>query len=247
MARGEKKLTGSQKAVGYIRTEPEDSGPSAATQRAELEVYCEDKGYSLDVIWEDPNVSLETPFDQRIGLAHALNDLARRNANVLVVADKSRLTDDEVKGVIIETLAKRRSGARIETADGVAVDWGKQASDTRSIVAQFIECSERLDFAMQAQDDPTDMEAIQMAKNMREKRLNKDTGQMERMSFEQISVELEKRGLVSRHGTRYSPQQVASMCDKFTQQELERMGAEERARAEARKELQERGVLAYAK
>ena len=239
MARGTKLVDGVRRAIGYIRTDPNDEGVSDVSQRASIEVYCQEHNLVLETSWDDPNTDLDTPFKDRIGLAHALNDLAKKKATVLVVASLDRLSVSPVKGVIIEQLAKKRSGAVIESADGQAVDWGKTAPDLRSTIQQFQDTSEELDWAMQAEEDPSDADAIEIVKNLRVPRPNlAKKGKLEPMTFGAISDYLDKLGLVSRHGTPYSPDQVAKMADKKTPQEIERAEAEklQRQRALADKE-----------
>lgn len=106
------------RAIAYLRvsTEEQQLGPEA--QEAAIRTYAAQRGLEIVAVFRD-QVSGAAPLDARPGLIEALDALGREGASVLLVHRRDRLARDTAQAAFVSRLVEH-SGARIESADGVA-------------------------------------------------------------------------------------------------------------------------------
>lgn len=203
------------RVIGYVRTDPNDTTPVPPNlQRQLIETWCADRGARLIEVFEDLQVPANESLSKRTGLAQALNALLTDKSKLLLALSQDRLALLPDEGVAIELLATQRYEAHLDVVQG-EIDWGAEADEIKAHVAQFVTFSRQLDDALQNDDTPDDWEHIQTAANLAVPRQNPATGRAERPSMTFISEELNRRGMISRHGTAYSPAQVSRMLERW--------------------------------
>ena len=106
-------------AVGYIRVSTDEQHLGPAAQRSQIEAWAQREGITVAAWHTDAGVSGAAEIDARPGLDGALADVARLRAGVLAVAKRDRLARDVVIAAAVERTVGR-SGARVQTADGIA-------------------------------------------------------------------------------------------------------------------------------
>jgi len=106
-------------AVGYIRVSTDEQHLGPAAQRSQIEAWAQREGITVAAWHTDAGVSGAAEIDARPGLVGALADVARLRAGVLAVAKRDRLARDVVIAAAVERTVGR-SGARVQTADGIA-------------------------------------------------------------------------------------------------------------------------------
>jgi DNA invertase Pin-like site-specific DNA recombinase len=106
-------------AVGYIRVSTDEQHLGPAAQRSQIEAWAQREGITVAAWHTDAGVSGAAEIDARPGLVGALADVARLRAGVLAVAKRDRLARDVVVAATVERTVGR-SGARVQTADGIA-------------------------------------------------------------------------------------------------------------------------------
>jgi DNA invertase Pin-like site-specific DNA recombinase len=108
------------RVLGYVRVSTDEqhaSGAGIAAQRAAIKAECERRGWELlAIIGEDAGASSVTL--ERAGLQRALEQLDRRQADVLVVAKLDRLSRSLKQGTEVMERAQRRGWSL------VALDFG---------------------------------------------------------------------------------------------------------------------------
>jgi DNA invertase Pin-like site-specific DNA recombinase len=107
-------------AVAYLRvsTQEQDLGPEA--QRAAIEAWAVRLGVQVVSYFED-RLSGGTKVEDRPAMLEAFGALRASGAGVLVAAKRDRIARDVVVAATVEQMA-RDAGARVVTADGVAVE-----------------------------------------------------------------------------------------------------------------------------
>lgn len=124
-------------AVGYLRvsTDEQHLGPEA--QREAIGRWAEAR--NVDVVeWYEDKVSGAAALDARPGFLAALDALVRLGAGVLVAHRRDRLARDVIVAAQVEQLVKR-TGARLETADGAGAGDGPEAALFRRLLDTFAE------------------------------------------------------------------------------------------------------------
>jgi DNA invertase Pin-like site-specific DNA recombinase len=107
-------------AVAYLRvsTQEQDLGPEA--QRAAIGSWAERQGVRVVSYFED-RLSGGTKVEDRPAMLKAFGELRASGAGLLVAAKRDRIARDVVVAATVEQMA-REAGARVVTADGVAVE-----------------------------------------------------------------------------------------------------------------------------
>jgi DNA invertase Pin-like site-specific DNA recombinase len=107
-------------AVAYLRvsTQEQDLGPEA--QRASISSWAERNGVRVVSFFED-RLSGGTRVEDRPAMLEAFGALRASGAGVLVAAKRDRIARDVVVAATVEQMA-REAGAKVVTADGVAVE-----------------------------------------------------------------------------------------------------------------------------
>ena len=107
-------------AVAYLRvsTQEQDLGPEA--QRAAIEAWAERQGVRVVSYFED-RLSGGTKVEDRPAMLQAFGALRASGAGLLVAAKRDRIARDVVVAATVEQMA-REAGAKVVTADGVAVE-----------------------------------------------------------------------------------------------------------------------------
>lgn len=136
MSQRRKQSANPRRVVGYLRVSTEDQNLGPDAQRAALERWCSANGAELVAVHEDHGVSGGAALEKRVALMTALDALVEHGAGVLLVAKRDRLARDAVLAAMIERLAER-SGARVQSADGVGNGEGPEAQLMRGIVDLF--------------------------------------------------------------------------------------------------------------
>ena len=106
-------------AVGYIRVSTDEQHLGPVAQRSKIAAWAQREGITVAAWHTDAGVSGAAEIDARPGLVGALADVARLRAGVLAVAKRDRLARDVVVAATVERTVGR-SGARVQTADGIA-------------------------------------------------------------------------------------------------------------------------------
>lgn len=108
------------RVLGYVRVSTDEqhaSGAGIAAQRVAIKAECERRGWELlAIVGEDAGASSVTL--ERAGLQRALDQLDRRQADVLVVAKLDRLSRSLKQGTEVMERAQRRGWSL------VALDFG---------------------------------------------------------------------------------------------------------------------------
>jgi len=107
-------------AVAYLRvsTQEQDLGPEA--QRAAIDAWAERQGVRVISYFED-RLSGGTKVEDRPAMLEAFGALRSSGAGLLVAAKRDRIARDVVVAATVEQMA-HEAGARVVTADGVAVE-----------------------------------------------------------------------------------------------------------------------------
>jgi DNA invertase Pin-like site-specific DNA recombinase len=107
-------------AVAYLRvsTQEQDLGPEA--QRAAISAWAERQGVRVVSYFED-RLSGGTKVEDRPAMLQAFGALRASGAGLLVAAKRDRIARDVVVAATVEQMA-REAGAKVVTADGVAVE-----------------------------------------------------------------------------------------------------------------------------
>lgn len=107
-------------AVAYVRvsTQEQDLGPEA--QKAAIGAWANRLGVRVVAYFED-RLSGGTKVEDRPALLNAFGALRSSGAGLLVAAKRDRIARDVVVAATVEQMA-REAGARVATADGVAVE-----------------------------------------------------------------------------------------------------------------------------
>jgi DNA invertase Pin-like site-specific DNA recombinase len=107
-------------AVAYLRvsTHEQDLGPEA--QRAAISTWAERHGVRVLSYFED-RVSGGTKVEDRPAMLQAFGALRASGAGLLIAAKRDRIARDVVVAATVEQIA-RDAGAKVVTADGVAVE-----------------------------------------------------------------------------------------------------------------------------
>jgi DNA invertase Pin-like site-specific DNA recombinase len=107
-------------AVAYLRvsTQEQDLGPEA--QRAAIEAWADRQGVRIVSFYED-RLSGGTKVEDRPAMLEAFGALRSHGAGLLVAAKRDRIARDVVVAATVEQMA-REAGAKVVTADGVAVE-----------------------------------------------------------------------------------------------------------------------------
>lgn len=223
----EEESDGPVKVVAYIRTDPDDEGLSASAQRSKIEFYCDDENFDLVDTFEDLGVGPDVSFEKRPGLSKAIHACAKEAATLVLVVSQDRVAVSALKGLFWEHMLDDRAGGRFKTVDGEYLQWGGDAAESaKALLAEFSAAQQAVDDAMAFGDEDGDWRIIEAAQNLAlEKRnTNPVTGKPEKSkpSLRQVAEQLEIRGFVTRHGTRFSPAQVARMLEMKTPEMLNR-------------------------
>jgi DNA invertase Pin-like site-specific DNA recombinase len=107
-------------AVAYLRvsTQEQDLGPEA--QKAAIRAWAERHGVQVVSYFED-RLSGGTKVEDRPAMLEAFGALRAAGAGLLVAAKRDRIARDVVVAATVEQMA-REAGAKVVTADGVAVE-----------------------------------------------------------------------------------------------------------------------------
>ena len=107
-------------AVAYLRvsTQEQDLGPEA--QKAAIGAWADRLGVRVVAYFED-RLSGGTKVEDRPAMLEAFGALRSSGAGLLVAAKRDRIARDVVVAATVEQMA-REAGARVATADGVAVE-----------------------------------------------------------------------------------------------------------------------------
>jgi site-specific DNA recombinase len=107
-------------AVAYLRvsTQEQDLGPEA--QKAAIRAWAERHGVRVVSCFED-RLSGGTMVEDRPAMLEAFGALRAAGAGLLVAAKRDKIARDVVVAATVEQMA-REAGARVVTADGVAVE-----------------------------------------------------------------------------------------------------------------------------
>ena len=107
-------------AVAYLRvsTQEQDLGPEA--QRAAIGAWAERHGVRVVAYFED-RLSGSTKVEDRPAMLEAFGALRSAGAGLLVAAKRDRIARDVVVAATVEQMAAE-AGARVVTADGVAIE-----------------------------------------------------------------------------------------------------------------------------
>lgn len=121
------------RAIGYVRasTDKQDLSPDA--QQQAMAEWCKTNEVALVEVFVDEGISGGAPLDKRPGLMLAIDALGPREAGVLLVARRCRLTRDVVVGAMVERLVEKK-GARVVAANGVGNGHGPEAQLMRRII-----------------------------------------------------------------------------------------------------------------
>jgi len=123
-------------AIGYVRVSTDEQGLSVAAQRDALATWCAARRLVLAAIHEDVGVSGGAKLEQRPGLLAALDALDA--GSVLIATKRDRIARDAMTAAMIERLAER-TGATIQTCDGVGEGDTPEAKLMRGIIDLFAE------------------------------------------------------------------------------------------------------------
>lgn len=219
-----------QVAVGYVRvsTDEQSLGPDA--QRAAIEKWALVRGVRVAAVFEDHGISGGAPVEKRPGLLAALSALRDTGAGLLVAAKRDRIARDTVIAAMVEQTAGRY-GATLTTADGTSDGAGPEGTLMRGIVDVFaqyergvIKSRTRAALAVKRtrgerigvipygyslaadgihlEEHPAEQAMIQAIRALRA------TG----MSLRAVTLECERRGLLSRAARPFGLTQVARIC-----------------------------------
>ena len=131
-----RKKTGNPKlAVAYLRVSTDDQNLGTEAQRAAITSWARRSGVEV-LSWHEDRVSGGIGVDDRPGLLNALGTLRDRQAGVLVAAKRDRIARDVVVAATVEQMA-RDAGARVVTADGVAVEDTPEGALMRGLMDLF--------------------------------------------------------------------------------------------------------------
>jgi len=85
------------KAAGYARysTQKQDGGVTIETQEEEIRRVCQLKGWEYYKTFKDEAVSGATPMEDRAGLTELFDEAERRQFDMVMVLDNSRLARDQ--------------------------------------------------------------------------------------------------------------------------------------------------------
>ena len=217
--------TVTRSAIGYIRvstTEQVDSGLGLEAQRAAIIAEADRSGLTLTDWFADEGVSGGAGLDKRPGLALALDAL--KKGDVLIVSKRDRLARDAMLACWIEKEVTR-SRATIVSAAGEGNGTDPTAQLMRRIIDAFAEFEraiirartkaalavkrargERVSrfapYGYQQDGDrwveePHEQEAVALMRQWRGK-----------LSLRDIAARLQRRGYLSRSGTRLGPETV---------------------------------------
>jgi site-specific DNA recombinase len=130
------KQTGNPKlAIAYVRVSTEDQHLGTEAQRAAVDRWAKAHGVTV-VAWHEDRLSGATSADRRPGLLAALGALRSLNVGLLVASKRDRIARDVVVAATVERLALD-AGARVVTADGVAVEDTPEGALFRTITDAF--------------------------------------------------------------------------------------------------------------
>lgn len=218
------------RVIGYVRcsTDEQSLGPQA--QRDAIAKWCAANGAELVTVREDLGVSGGLALDKRPGLLAALAALREHRAGVLLAAKRDRIARDVMVAAMVERLAQK-VGAQVLVADGT----GNGDAPEHQLMRRMIDCfaeyergliRARTSAAMRVkvgrgeyigghvaygyrlaldgehlEPEPGEQAVIDHAREIRR------TG----LSLRGVAGALERRGMLSRTGRRFGPEQVASM------------------------------------
>ena len=220
----------SKVAVGYVRvsTEEQSLGPDA--QRAAIGRWAESRGVRMVAMFEDHGIGGGVPAEKRPGLLAALDALRQHGAGLLVAAKRDRIARDTVIAAMVEQAAVR-AGATMTTADGSSDGVGPEGQLMRGIVDVFaayergvIKSRTRAALAVKrSRGERTGQvpygyalaaDGVHLEENPAEQTI---IGQIRAMrtaglSLRAVTVECERRGLLSRAARPFGLTQIARLC-----------------------------------
>jgi site-specific DNA recombinase len=129
------KQTDASIAVGYLRVSTEDQNLGPQAQRAAIERWAATRGLRL-VSWHEDRLSGATAVEDRPGLMAALAALREYGAGLLVAAKRDRIARDVVVAACVERLTQD-AGARVATADGIAIEATPEGALMRGLLDLF--------------------------------------------------------------------------------------------------------------
>ncbi|HYE06701.1 MAG TPA: recombinase family protein [Planctomycetota bacterium] len=205
------------RAIGYVRSSKDKGdgqlGPRA--QRAAIERWCRDHDVDLVRMFHDAGVSGGSDLEDRPQLLAALDALRAEGCGVLVVARRDRLSREHT--VLVQRLVERR-GAVVRSTDGV----GNVGSPEDQLMAGVVDSFASYERALLRARTKAAL-AVRKASGLRTgnlpwgfkladdgRRLLPDEGERRvltlirrlrrRLSFRELAVELERRGVANRSG-----------------------------------------------
>ncbi|MBM4109611.1 MAG: resolvase [Phycisphaerae bacterium] len=216
-------------AVAYLRVSTEDQALGPEAQRAAVERWAAARGVTVAAWFCDQGVSGAAPIDRRPELLAALAALPAHGAALLVVAKRDRLARDTMIAAMVERMAAD-VGATVTSAAGEGEGDGPEALLMRRLVDAFAEYERALIAArtraalavksargervgavplgMRLADDgrtlaldADEARAVELVRELR------GAG----WTLRAIAADLDARGLRSRTGRPWHPQQVARM------------------------------------
>jgi DNA invertase Pin-like site-specific DNA recombinase len=129
------KQTDANLAVAYLRVSTEDQNLGPEAQRAAIERWATSRDIRI-VSWHEDRLSGATAVEDRPGLMAALATLRERGTGLLVAAKRDRIARDVVIAATVERLVID-AGARVATADGVAMEATPEGALMRGLLDLF--------------------------------------------------------------------------------------------------------------
>jgi DNA invertase Pin-like site-specific DNA recombinase len=230
-SKGKRSKAGDKRiAVAYLRVSTDDQALGPEAQRAAIERWAIARGVTVAAWFCDQGVSGAAPLDRRPGLLAALAALAAHGAGLLVVAKRDRLARDTMIAAMVERIASS-AGALVASAAGEGEGDGPEAQLMRAMVDAFAQYERALIAARtraalsvkSARGERVGAVPIgkRLADDGRTLTLDADEDRAvelvrelrgEGWTLRAIAAELDARGLRSRTGRAWHPQQVARMA-----------------------------------
>lgn len=122
-------------AVAYLRVSTDDQNLGPEAQRAAIARWAASHDIRF-VSWHEDRLSGATAVEDRPGLMAALGALREHGAGLLVAAKRDRIARDVVIAATVERLVMD-AGARVATADGVAIEATPEGALMRGLLDLF--------------------------------------------------------------------------------------------------------------
>lgn len=213
-------------AIAYLRVSTDDQSNGIEAQKVAIKQWAQRRDAQIVAWYTDFGISGAAPFDKRPALVDALAEI--KTGMVLVVSRRDRMARDVVTAATIERLMANK-GATVESAAGEGDGFGPDAMLMRTIIDAFAQYEraiiaartraalavkkakgERtggLPYGMTEGEGgkllpcPAELEVIAIAKRYRKRGL----------SLREVAAKLDSKGILSRKGKKWHPQQISQM------------------------------------